>query len=414
MTEIQPLEDRLAAAVRSIADRAATEVDAVAVAERAIQDRPAVGESWLRRTVPVPIGLLFLLGLLILGLLGAVLVSGSWSSDRVSGLATCPAGSRPDEPGPADQARPQGGSGAVVDRQSGLLVMLAAGERRDGQPETQIWHFDLCTNAWRKSAAVLPAELPHDGYGATSVYDAESDLIVNFGTRRIVVYDADSASARIAARPTQGDRTRAAYDPVSDLIFVLDAGQLWTYDVDLDAWQEVPQTGDLPPASNEGVLMAYDASVQRIVLYHVQRGYGQTYEFDPTTSAWTHLILGSRRAAPEMGFFYGDVVAGGEIAYDEANARTIVFTRGRAIAYDATAHSWQVVFDAPMEADPPVGPGDLSQRGAADLAYDPLNHRSLAIGGLRYVGADSIEPDDVIAFDLGTRTWMELLAPSAD
>lgn len=406
MTEIQEFEGRLATAVRSIADRASTDVDAVAVAERAIQRRRAVGETWLRRTVPVPIGVLLLAGLLLLGLLGAVLVSGSWSSDPVSVLATCPAGSRPDEPGPPDQARPQGGYGAVVDRQSSLLVLLAVGERRDGQPESQIWHFDLCTNTWRRSAAVLPAELPHDGYGATSVYDAESDLIVNFGTRRIVVYDADSASVRIAERPTNGDRTRAAYDPVDDLIYVLDAGQLWTYDVDVDTWQEVVQTGDLPRSTGQSLLMAYDASAQRIVLC---RAGGATYEFDPATSTWTRFI-----GAPPMGWWFGDLVAGGEIAYDEARARTIVFTRGRAIAYDATAHSWEVVFDAPVESDPPVGPGDLSQRGAASLAYDPLNHRTLAIGGLRHTGADSLDADDVIAFDLGTRTWTELLPASGD
>jgi hypothetical protein len=401
MTEISPLESRLLAAVRSIADRASTQVDAVAVAERAIQGRPAVGGSWLWRTVPVPVGVLVLAGLLALGLLGAVLVAGSWPNDRVSAIATCSAGSSPDEPGPSGQARPDGGTAAVVDRQSGLLVL---------HTDNEIWHFDLCTNTWRRSAAALP----DDTYVGASVYDAGSDLVVSFSASKVFVYDTETESVRGAERPARGDRTRAVYDPVSDLIFVRDYERLWTYDVDLDAWQEVAQAGVRLPFTNEGVLLAYDASAERIVLYHVQGGWGQTYEFDPATSAWTRLILGSRRMAPEMRFWFGDLVAGGEIAYDEASARTIVFNQGRVIAYDATADSWELVFDSPMECWACAEPADPSHRGGARLAYDPVNHRILVVGGTRHSGSDSVGLDDVLAFDLATGTWIELLAPSSE
>jgi hypothetical protein len=60
--------------------------------------------------------------------------------------ATCPAGTDPNAPGPADQQRPQpapySNQAAVFDRHTGRIVYV------DEAAET--WTFDVCTNTWQQ------------------------------------------------------------------------------------------------------------------------------------------------------------------------------------------------------------------------------------------------------------------------
>jgi hypothetical protein len=108
---------------------------------------------------------------------------------------------------------------------------------------------------------------------------------------------------------------------------------------------------------------------------------------------------------------FGD--PGPEVAFDEARARTVLFSRGQVIAYDATARVWQPVFDSHMDMDPPSTPGDPTHRQAISLVYDPINERVISVGGSRRTATDWFVADDVIAFDLDARTWIELLVPSS-
>jgi hypothetical protein len=50
------------------------------------------------------------------------------------------------------------------------------------------------------------------------------------------------------------------------------------------------------------------------------------------------------------------------------------------------------------------------------LVYDPVNERVVSVGGSRQTATTATNwmvADDVIAFDLDTRAWIELLAPSS-
>lgn len=76
MHELDRFEARLAAAVHAMADRAETDVDAVAVAERAIRSGRGGRLAWVWSSVPVPVGILLLLGLLVGLLAWSVAVGG--------------------------------------------------------------------------------------------------------------------------------------------------------------------------------------------------------------------------------------------------------------------------------------------------------------------------------------------------
>jgi hypothetical protein len=76
MSELDTFDTRLEAAVHAFADRAETRVDAAAMAERAVGHRRSGMWSVLDRSVPVPVSLLLVLGLL-LGLLLATLGGGA-------------------------------------------------------------------------------------------------------------------------------------------------------------------------------------------------------------------------------------------------------------------------------------------------------------------------------------------------
>jgi hypothetical protein len=175
---------------------------------------------------------------------------------------------------------------------------------------------------------------------------------------------------------------------------------MWTYDVDTDAWQEIAQGGDiLPKLTGWGAqLITYDASVDRLVLYI----YEATYEFDLRTSTWAR----QPDAPPSLAYSWYDTRRYSS-AYDDASARTVVFNRGRVIAYDATAHEWETVQDSPLVWSSTLG---------VAMAYDPTNQRIVAIGGNargEVVQVDDVAAlDDVAAFDMRTRTWTELLARS--
>ncbi len=82
MSELDRLDARLTAAVRGFADGARTDVDAVAIATRAARPRRTGALGWLDRTVPVPVALLLLVGLLVL--LTVSLAVGGWLPSRWS------------------------------------------------------------------------------------------------------------------------------------------------------------------------------------------------------------------------------------------------------------------------------------------------------------------------------------------
>lgn len=296
-------------------------------------------------------------------------------------VATCPAGSQPDLPGPARQDRPADASGPVAfDRQSGKAV-LHLGEAT--------WSFDVCTNTWaRKSNSGLAD-------GDALVYDADSDLLVEIDGE--LAYDVDSDTwTRLAGE--SGKWLAPIYDPVTGLIVTRDLGDatMWAYDVDTETWTQVHQGSVAPPPSGTQSMvhtMAYDPDIDRIVLYSGDNRIGgslwessgvqTTWSFDLRTGRWTV----EPAVTPELGWVFPGV-------YDESAHLSVFFGDEVVAGYDAANREWRILWQSEnADSDGPSGHWSW-------VVYDPVNERVLAGDG---------DPKALWAFDSKTGEWLELL-----
>jgi hypothetical protein len=325
-------------------------------------------------------------------------------------VAACPPGSTPDVPGDAGQARPLSDSLMMAfDRDSARIVALAG--RPDGENGYwDTWAYDVCTNRWQRMAP--SQELPEAISGLA--YDPDSDVVIAIrldGTPWIYDLDANTWST---GRPSPaGGATRLAYDFSSHLVFVQEISsgdesappqKLWSYDVESDTWASVRQWGDVPPgASGDHLLLAYDASVDRIVASGADPNQSWTRLLDPRTGVWTST------AAPPP-FNTGYFGCPGAIAYDEARQRTVVFTDGLVAAYGAAADRWETLAGGQTTPDG-YGYGPQHRLGHW-MVYDPVNERLVVAGGTYRTADGWVGRDDVWAFDPATREWTQLLAPS--
>jgi hypothetical protein len=89
MPELDPFDIRLAAAIRTFADRAETRVDATDMANRTIGRRRFASLVWLGRPLPVATSILLLLGLLLALLAWSVQVGAPW--DQRTSVVPLPA-----------------------------------------------------------------------------------------------------------------------------------------------------------------------------------------------------------------------------------------------------------------------------------------------------------------------------------
>lgn len=425
MHELDVFESRFAAAYRRYVDEAPTQVDAAAVARTVAASRPrprAITAPWALR--PARTLSWVVLGALLLAALGAAaLVAGSLLERKLPAVVppvgptlACPPGTNPDRPGPVGQARPPippippGAympllphlrSPMAFDRDSGRIVLLVTPDRDAASAET--WTFDVCTNTWTRMNATGgpgPEAIP-----ATLVYDAGSDLTIGVdadGTTWAYDLDADRWLRNRAAPPDLGF---LVYDPVADRVLALDkAVRLWAYDVDTDAWTPGAQSN--PPAQPKIELIAYDASVDRIVAARPRRGWPtSTWLFDPRAGTWSEAGPWYPSLLSEQGAYATD--PGGEHAYDEATGRTLVLGGGLAVAYDAAADRWHPL----GYTDSVVGVGPTN-RIWPSVAYDPVNERLVVLGGKYWMPAldfDEVRSDDVLAYDPATGEWTVLL-----
>jgi hypothetical protein len=403
MAERDRFELDLASALRRYAEEAPTQVRPLELARHFATAHPhrraGIGH-W--RLVAVPrLAWIVLLAALLTALLAGTLFVGSQVQRRLPAVLppigqtfVCPAGSTPDKRGPVDQARPSESPhlSMAFDRRAGRLVALAG---VDDAIET--WTFDVCTNTWTK---MHPDQEP---FGWVELaYDIGSDVTIGVTSCRDCLVDphgvvwaynlqADTWN-KTGVAPT--DVTGLSYDPISGLVVALGDEDdpytsppvLWSYRVGPGTWAQMRQAGEF----DLGVRVTYDASVDRVVAYSVDRAVGL---FDIRTGTWSW----SGAVAPGI---YGSGMWGAPpaIAYDEAAQRTVVFGNGLA-AYDATADRWEVLID-PTDHDP-------SDWLPSSMVYDPLNRRLVGLG--RGVVVDQ---GGVVAFDLVAREWTILLEPS--
>jgi hypothetical protein len=275
----------------------------------------------------------------------------------------------------------------AFDRRAGRLVALT--DTGDG---AETWTFDVCRNTW---AQMRPNREPPGFDWAELVYDVDSDvtIVVSSWERDAVrgqggevwAYDlqADTWTENGTA-PTIG--AFLAYDPATGLVVAALGPDLWSYDVEMDTWTPIHQAN----AGPDNVVIAYDASVDRLVAYGDAPGGVPPYEtwlLDIRTGTWS-------RSAAERPAVVGWYVAPG-IVYDEAAEQTVILRRSPLTAYDTTEDRWEIL----AAAETPVGPNLM--------VYDPVNRRLVGWGDQTWG-----PPGAVAALDLVTGEWTVLLEPS--
>jgi hypothetical protein len=319
-------------------------------------------------------------------------------------VPTCAPGSRPDEPGPVDQARPPSYGAIAFDRASGKIVLVAG---REGSGRVETWTFDVCTNTW---AEMHPASEPEVGWLGMLTYDtAARQTISVFNPGGVWAYDLASDTWTMRAGAPATSHLRLAYDSAAARVVALQVGsphRLWSLDRVAGVWRPVYQGQDvwpIPSDSDLHILLAYDASVDRLVGYE----HGEVRLFDLGTGTWTPP------GAASPPFDYGGYWSnGGEIAYDEVAQRTVLFSNGHVIAYDAATDHWETLYgkDYTFPDECGIHPECRSQPW---MVYDPINERFVVYGGNVHATPAGYYPsDDVLAFDTQTREWSVLLARS--
>ena len=480
MAELDRFEARFAAAYRRYLEEGPVEVDAGAVARRAAVDAPR-RQAWVAGFRPFglspALAWLLLLSALLLALTIGSLVTGGWRPDLAILLgpspspaataapgedegtdilattkakplparATCPAGSDPNAPGPADQERPSAydAGSMAFDRHAGRIVLLAHDDYSLVQRDPPVWGshtwtFDVCTNTWQRMSP--PDEPPASaGAAAQLVYDADSD--------RTVAFDADGTawSYDLAAdRWTQGSRfveakgvsaavnqdragVSALYHDPSGLVIVYDGVSLWAYDVDTDTMAKVRQRPD--PSRPEGsgapggsvdfspVRAGYDSLHDVLVVYGMPGGAEwQTWTFDVKASTWRFEASAEtprmRLVLPAHELRSPSVGTGA--VFDEASALTLFnghpsspseLTDTQVDAYDAGQNEWRTL-------DPGIATSDRTFLWceSSPPVYDPLNGRAVCRGGI-WDPDFGFSPTGVAAFSAGTGEWRWLLEP---
>jgi hypothetical protein len=315
----------------------------------------------------------------------------------------CPPGTHPDRAGSAQQERPPQAAfqgwlpgAAAFDSGSGRIVLVPPNSDTSG-----LWTFNVCTNTW------APMPWPDGdltGWVQSFVYNADSRVFVAFeaggGTWTL---DPDLRSwTRQPTLWAPSSSLQAVYRDATGLLVVRDpvASELWTYDVETDTWAEIDQGAVIPPGASNGFsqLLAYDASVDRLILY-VPGGGGdaRTWEFEMRSGSWTRQPTVTPQA---------DVVSGHELVYDQRNEVSVLFSDGVLAAYDASSHRWQTLSDEPANHGSAFRPVN---RTLFAMAYDSVNGRVVVMGGGSRINRIFRETGDVLALDVGTGEWTELV-----
>jgi hypothetical protein len=128
MPELDPFEARLTRAVHAFADRAETRVDPISVADQAIGHRRFASLSWLGHTVPVPVSILLVLGLLLALLAWSVGVGAPWNQRTSIVLLPAPTATPTATAAPTVRPMPTtDGAGVEYVTGTGMLSIVESG-----------------------------------------------------------------------------------------------------------------------------------------------------------------------------------------------------------------------------------------------------------------------------------------------
>lgn len=262
---------------------------------------------------------------------------------------------------------------------------LFGGQVANNVPTNDTWSYDYDTNAWTN---VTKGAAPSARAGFGMAYDSQADRIVLFGGTNSTllndtwVFDPTTYTwtQRLpTASPPRLFSPMMVFDAHADRTIVtgLRLGSsfldTWAYDYVANRWLPVSASG---PSSRSGAAMAYDSAAQRELLFGGISNSGSplndTWSFDYTSRSWTNrspsstppgrngMVLAYDAAVDRLVLFGGtSIVASTQVIYHDT------------WAYDDTANAWSnlTVFGAP------------SGRYLGAMDYDSVAHVEVMCGG---------------------------------
>src|SRR2546421_3505861 len=225
---------------------------------------------------------------------------------------------------PTTQPRPTYGPRMAYDARANLTILFG---------EYGTWAYDFGLNAW---TPLNTGGSPSARNGAAMAYDSESDRTILFGGDTSIIpspwvndtwaYDFNTntwtnMTPGEAVRPPPGSGNLMTYDSRADRMILFGGStgasgrnETWAYDFNTNSWTN--KAAVVSPPTPVGQAMAYDASIDRVIL----NGASQTWTYDFGSNAWTN-----RTAAVAPSLFFGQAML-----YQPPSNRTVLF------AYDDT------------------------------------------------------------------------------
>ena len=227
---------------------------------------------------------------------------------------------------------------------------------------TDTWSFSCATQTW---SHVVTSVNPGNHYSHGMAYDSDENVVVLFGG-----FGGDS----------------------------MESDDTWIFNCTTREWSEVFPID--PPLERYGLVMAYDETVQKVVMTCGNSPQGHledTWWYDVSTNTWNEqTTTGARYGLKWPSMVYDTsiqkcVLFGGQVGQDPVDHTWI---------YDAQQNSW--VRRYPDEAPP--------GRITGAFAFDSTNNVSIIFGG---GGADYGPLGDTWFYSYDDNTWTDMSAVSS-
>ena len=349
-------------------------------------------------------------GLLAMTMWTGPTAGAAYPARQAEPAAACPAGTTPNQPGPDSQARPViEGNAAAMDPVAHKLVMV--------NDEGPTWTFNVCTNRWRKVARL---HYPGLERRLRAVYDSASGRVLAYSEGSFATYNVQKntwtrfGTAKAAVKRSNGP-DYVFYDAGADRVLVYTTGKaaVWSYAPSTKQWRKL--TAGLAALQPRHFLdfpvVTFDPTRRQLIAFRLDAM--ATWTFDLTTVTWV------RHPGHTPALSVGWAPSGGEVAFDATADRAVAFGVGKLYLYDPTAGTWTQVRIATGPLLHRPGPTGSLARMSHTLVYDPVNGRTVLLGGVHRHRTQSSDVDkiwppatDVLAYTVATGTWTTLLRPT--
>ena len=221
----------------------------------------------------------------------------------------------------------------------------------------------------------------------------------------------------VCPSPSKRYGAASTYDSIHNRMIIFDGfakvgdesmiNDLWFYDFNYRAWQQISTTGNMPPAGRllDYYSMAFDAPRNRVIL--MESYASRTYELDLGTMNWSLSSIALPESYDRSNF---GLVSG--IVTDTANNRLIIMTTDQYQSWAAWKPNWMKFWSIDLTVVSPTWI-QLSPTGSTpaprlqtSMLYDSTRGRILLFAGYDSSGA---ETNDIWSLSLnpGSEVWQQ-------